>query len=462
MQRIPAAGRIDTARIDVDALKVIRRLRQFGYEAFLVGGSVRDLWLGRTPKDFDIATSASPRQIKRVFSNCRLIGRRFRLAHVFFGRKILEVSTFRALVAQSDEPADEVDEDAPEQTDLIVWDDNVFGNAEEDALRRDFTVNGLFYDPETEEVIDYVDGIADIERKIIRTIGDPGIRMREDPVRILRAVKFASRLDFEIEAATYEACVHHASEILLCSQARVNEEIMRLLSSGHAAGAVRLMWEIGVLEHLLPDLADYLAAFGKQGEDRLWRTLRALDELERDRHPITGGIVIGAAFWPVIEAEMEDPSQAALDYGLRVDHAVGSVTQKLRLPRRESALLKQVLIARRRLLSDAARKRRTPIGRMRGKAYFAGALAFCEMEMRAAGRTPEEVEAWRAQYVGPDRAEGHAAEPGAAQPAAHAAAHPEESGGEQPGGPRKRRRRRRRRGPRPGGGGEGTEPGSAD
>src|SRR5690348_8469631 len=198
---------IPVAHIDPDAIKVVRRLRRHQHTAYLVGGCVRDLLLARTPKDFDIATSATPDEIKDLFRNCRIIGRRFRLAHIFFGSKIIETSTFRA------NPREAIEGEEEENGELLIRRDNVFGSAEEDARRRDFTINGLFYDPESGNVIDYVAGLADLEQRVVRTIGDPDIRFREDPVRILRAVKFAARLGFSIEPATYAAMLAHRGEI---------------------------------------------------------------------------------------------------------------------------------------------------------------------------------------------------------------------------------------------------------
>src|SRR4029077_12735026 len=184
-------------QIDSTAQKVVRRLTRNGFSAYLVGGCVRDLLLGRKPKDFDVATSATPPEIKALFRNCRIIGRRFRLAHIFFGPKIIETSTFRANPREVEIVEGESAEATPElsEPELLIRRDNVFGTAEEDARRRDFTINGLFYDLDADRVIDYVEGLPDLERRTVRTIGDPDIRFREDPVRILRAIKFAARLD---------------------------------------------------------------------------------------------------------------------------------------------------------------------------------------------------------------------------------------------------------------------------
>ncbi|HEX7837584.1 MAG TPA: polynucleotide adenylyltransferase PcnB, partial [Kofleriaceae bacterium] len=241
---------LDRAAIDPDADRVVRKLTRAGHKAYLVGGCVRDLLVAKTPKDFDVATSATPNEIKATFRNCRIIGRRFRLAHVFFGSKIIETSTFRA------NPRDEDDHD------LLIRRDNVFGTETEDARRRDFTINGLFYDVEREEVIDHVGGLADLDAKLIRTIGDPDIRFQEDPVRILRAVKFAARLDFGFEPATWRALLRWRGEISKCAPPRLLEEIHRLMRGGAARRSFELLVETGVLAVLSPYLAGLLEGEG--------------------------------------------------------------------------------------------------------------------------------------------------------------------------------------------------------
>lgn len=234
-------------RVDPDAAKVVRRISRKGFEAYLVGGCVRDLLLGREPKDFDLATSATPDELKRLFGNCRIIGRRFRLAHIFFGPKIIETATFRRPPEQTE------DEENP-----LIWQDNEFGTAKQDALRRDFTINGLFYDLVKGEVIDNVGGLPDLRQGLIRTIGDPEVRLPEDPVRILRAVKFAARLDLSIEEQTYRAMIRHRGLIAHCSVARVLEEIYRLLRGGSAHAAFEQMHQLGILQVLFPEIAALL------------------------------------------------------------------------------------------------------------------------------------------------------------------------------------------------------------
>jgi poly(A) polymerase len=239
--------------IDPEADKVVRRLARHGYKAYLVGGCVRDLLLGRKPKDFDVATSATPKDIKQLFRNCRIIGRRFRLAHIFFGSKIIETSTFRANPRQGEEAGNDEDE-------LLIRRDNVFGSEIEDAQRRDFTMNGLFYDVEAETVIDHIGGLKDIEARRVATIGDPDVRFREDPVRILRAIKFAARLDFSIEPDTLAAAVRHRGEIAKCAPPRVLEEVYRLLRGGAARRSIELLCETGTAQVLSPQLAQLFGA----------------------------------------------------------------------------------------------------------------------------------------------------------------------------------------------------------
>lgn len=241
---------LDPSAIDADADRVVRKLTRAGYKAYLVGGCVRDLLVKRTPKDFDVATSATPNEIRATFRNSRIIGRRFRLTQVFFGSKIIETSTFRA------NPRDDDDHD------LLIRRDNVFGSETEDARRRDFTINGLFYDVEREEVIDHVGGLADLEARLIRTIGDPDVRFQEDPVRMLRAIKFAARLEFAFEPATWRALLRWRGEISKCAPPRLLEEIHRLLRGGAARRSLELLVEAGVLAVLSPHLAGLLEGPG--------------------------------------------------------------------------------------------------------------------------------------------------------------------------------------------------------
>ncbi|HMD04704.1 MAG TPA: polynucleotide adenylyltransferase PcnB [Candidatus Binatus sp.] len=251
--RILARSEHPISRRDIDAnvLKVLYRLAGAGFDAYLVGGGVRDLMLSRKPKDFDVATSAHPQQVRDLFRNSRMIGRRFRLVHVFFGRQNVEVATFRKqaeAVADTDDP--------------LIRLDNTFGTPEEDAFRRDFTVNALFYSPQTFHVIDFPGGVDDLEARLIRTIGDPEVRMREDPVRMMRAVRFAAKLGFEIEPATRAAIEHHRADLAKASVPRLVEETFKTLGQPEAAHALVLMEELGLLEYVIPILSAHLKARG--------------------------------------------------------------------------------------------------------------------------------------------------------------------------------------------------------
>lgn len=263
---------ISRKNIDRDALKVLYRLSQLGYTAYLVGGGVRDLLLGREPKDFDVGTSAKPNEVKHAFRNCFLIGRRFRLAHIRFGDKIIETATFR----RESQSVGEIIEHAAEGP----FEDNTFGTPETDAHRRDFTVNGLFYDIKDFSVIDYVGGMKDLKRGIIRTIGDPEIRFQEDPVRMMRAIKFSSRLGFKIERKTMQAIKKYHRCILNASIPRVYEEVFRLFTYGHSAEAFLKMYESGILGDLLPDLTAFIDRSGGK-RSSTFKYLKTLDEYEK-------------------------------------------------------------------------------------------------------------------------------------------------------------------------------------
>lgn len=240
---------IGRSRIHPCALKVTRTLREHGYAAFVVGGAVRDLLLGREPKDFDIATDATPEEVKQLFRRARLIGRRFQIVHVYCGADTIEVTTFRAHNPQGEEDDARVTAD-----DGVILRDNVFGAQHEDAIRRDFTVNALYYDPEREEVWDYHGGFADAKKHILRMIGDPATRFREDPVRMLRATRFAAKLDFHIDANTRAPIPDLAPMLERIPAARLFDEMMKLLLSGHAERGVRQLRAEGLHHGVLPML----------------------------------------------------------------------------------------------------------------------------------------------------------------------------------------------------------------
>src|SRR5436305_6163066 len=285
------AHTISRRRIPENVLKVLYRLHRSGYRAYLCGGSVRDLLLNGTPKDFDIATDAHPTEMRRLFRNSRIIGRRFRLVHIIFQDMLVEVATFRR------EP--ERNEDAEE---LLITDDNTFGSPLQDARRRDFTINALFYNIADFSVIDYVGGLEDLEGKRVRVIGDPDVRFREDPVRMMRAVEFASRLGFEIEPAPYDASLRHKNEFLKASAPRVSEEILDLLRRGWSRGAVRLLVDSGVLDPLLPEV--YKAIAGDRAP-YFWKMLEVLDRTVQAGRKISDPVLLSVMFLPWILQELE-------------------------------------------------------------------------------------------------------------------------------------------------------------
>jgi len=450
---------IPVDQIDADALKVVRRHTRSGYDAYLVGGCVRDLLIGRKPKDFDVATSATPTQTRAIFRNCRIIGRRFRLAHVFFGSKIIETSTFRANPREP-EVVDEnaTPEELPEgvtvtedNNELLIRHDNVFGTAEEDARRRDFTMNGLFYDVDENKVIDYVDGLPDIERRLVRTIGDPDVRFREDPVRILRAIKFASRLDFTIEDTAYEAILKHRGEIAKCAPPRVLEEIYRLLREGAGHSALRKLEETGVLGVLMPTFARRLV---EDPEERivLGRTLGVLDEHVADGLSPSNALVLGVMLAPFCaDILYDDDDTRSFDLN-GLEARIVPLLADVRPSRRDSETLRQIFIAQRRLLPPKNRRGpRRSGGRTASlvrREWFNDALLLFELMHPGAGdEIQEELARWRRLARESTISPSQNAAPGSGAPAA-------DGGDDEPEGtmvdsdPTEPRRRRRRRGGR--------------
>jgi poly(A) polymerase len=369
-------------QIDSDAAKVIQRLRRYDHLAYLVGGCVRDLLLGRKPKDFDVVTSATPQEIKRLFRNCRIIGRRFRLAHIFFGPKIIETSTFRQNPREAEEELDDGGTEA-ESGDLLIRRDNVFGTPEEDARRRDFTINGLFYDLESGQVIDHVTGLDDLKTRVVRTIGDPDIRFREDPVRILRAVKFAARCDLTIEPETYRRMMEHRQEITKCAQARVSEEFYRLLRGGAARRSMELLRETELLEILTPELARSLSQTTGDDQEmrsraRLWAYLGALDrQVERRPIPPSNALLLAALTLPALRDALDPDSTGVRDTGQLVARALQPTVERLKASRRDAELTRQILLALRYVLPSQRPNRRRP--RLAGREFLDDTLRLAEL-----------------------------------------------------------------------------------
>ncbi|MBW2463514.1 MAG: polynucleotide adenylyltransferase PcnB [Deltaproteobacteria bacterium] len=388
---------INIRNMDADAIKVIRRLNRNGHTAYLVGGGVRDLLLDTKPKDFDVATSARPEEVRRLFRNCRVIGRRFRLAHILFaGGKIIETATFRRDPGQSFEIIEgEVEvgyeheepplilvpspKDRSDDVDLLIRQDNVFGEPHEDAIRRDFTINGLFYDLENDEVIDYVGGVPDLKRQLIKTIGDPDIRLREDPIRILRAIKFSARLDLGIDPELYDAIVAHRIDLERAARPRVLEEILRLLRGGAAHRSMWLTWDTGVMAVILPELAVWLDDDADGSED-FWRRLDAIDRrISEDNRPSDAVLLSALLVGPIIEY-LED----AADSSSAFEDFFEEMALRLNFPRRLKDRIRSIVVAQGRLAKGK-------LGSLPRRDFFADAATHFAIECEAHG---EEIPEW--------------------------------------------------------------------
>jgi poly(A) polymerase len=426
--------------IDPDALRVLYRLHESNYAAYLVGGGVRDLLLGRRPKDFDVGTSAHPYQIKKLFRNCWIIGRRFRLAHVRFGEKTIEVATFRKHIGADESPDDATLEGAahgaPETSARApagapLRHENTFGTPEEDAFRRDFTINALFYDIATFSVIDFVGGLRDLQEGVIRSIGDPVVRFEEDPVRMFRAVAFASRLDFALDPPIASAIRKQRHLISLASPARLVEEFYKILRSGAAERTFRLLASHQLLEPVTPELQ------ARTGNAELWNALARLDAY-RQRYQsappaLTNPVLIGSLLVPLGLMPRRDADDAAdADDHIGGDETTGEGAEEspvlsgrprrgrwrapkppvlkigaLPVARRDTERLRQILALQRRLvdLESSPRARRALMHR----GPFGESLTWLEIH----GQAPEVLEHWRG-FIEALQATGATAEPVAA------------------------------------------------
>ena len=440
--RTVRADSIDPRQLDQDALRVISRLTRSEHQAYLVGGCVRDLLIGRVPKDFDVATDAHPRQIKRLFKNGRIIGRRFRLVHIYYGQHIIETATFRRDPfgkgpaeedpGAADAPATPEElEERGEPDDLLITEDNEFGTAEEDARRRDFTVNALFLDPIQHVIHDYVGGLEDLEAGLLRTIGDPHVRLAEDPVRILRAVKFATRLGFRIDEPTWEAMCAVAPSLSRSAPPRVLEEILRLMRSGTALGAMRMLRACGALQVILPLVDAYLGskddAADQERADTFWRLMEALDaDVHQGFLPSTP-VCLALLALRVIEREA-DPRTRTLageppDLSVVAAEVIDPLALSARIARRDAGLAKRLILHQKRFTQPASRRFR-PLLFLRSE-EFPEALDLFRIRMAARGQGWDIYEGWRARHV------------------AALEAPPEEVESERKKGRRGRRRRRR-------------------
>ncbi len=353
---------ISRANISPSALKVLYRLREAGYQGFLVGGAVRDLLLGLQPKDFDIATDAHPEEVRKIFRNCRLIGRRFHLAHVRFGQEIIEVATFRAAHTEVDEDraVDEVEHRAVDEHGRILR-DNLYGTIEEDVWRRDFTANALYYSIEDFSIWDYVGGVEDARNRVLRMIGDPETRYREDPVRMLRAARFAAKLGFTLHPGTAAPLAKLAYMLDAMPPARLFDETIKLLLAGHAFDSFELLMRLGLAPHLFPDVAAAVRKHLKSPPVRLVELgLSGTDQRVRADKPVTPVFLFAVLLWPAIlaaagapEGPMPADPQALLT---AIDEVLGRQLRRVAIPKRFSLPMRDVLMLQPRFERRSGRR----------------------------------------------------------------------------------------------------------
>jgi len=382
---------ISRVNISPNALKVLYRLKDSGYQAHMVGGGVRDLLLGREPKDFDIATDAHPEDVRRLFRNCRLIGRRFRLAHVVYGREVIEVATFRAVhESGTDSAAQQTDEGR-----LVR--DNVYGDIEGDAFRRDFTVNALYYNVADFSIIDYTSGMADIDAGLLRLIGDPDTRYREDPVRMLRVVRFATKLGFRIEASTEEPIIRLASLLGDIPPARLFDEMLKLFMSGSALDNFEMLRHYGLFGQLFPMTEQSLAYEGNYFQALVARGMENTDIRIAQGKPVTPAFLFAVFLWqPVreraaqLEAEGQHPIQALQHAGSQIISEQASV---MSTPKRFSLPMREIWMLQLRLEDMGGRRSRRMLSHPRFRAAYDFLLLRAE-----AGEVPVATGEWWTKF----------------------------------------------------------------
>jgi len=392
-----AEHNISRANISENALKVLYRLSKAGFQAYLVGGGVRDMLLGREPKDFDIATDAHPEEVKELFRNCRLIGRRFRLAHVHFGREIIEVATFRAQHGGDGEGRME---------NGMILRDNVYGTLEEDAWRRDFTVNALYYDISDFSVVDYTGGMVDLEAGRLRVIGEAPVRYREDPVRMLRAVRFAAKLGFRIDSAEEPAIRKLGPLLSEVPPARLFDEVLKLLLSGYGVETFELLRHYRLFGHLFPATEKRLRYEEEHYPHTfLIRALENTDQRIQAGKPVTPAFLFAALLWDPVraeaaalrEAEQMSPLQALQQAG---DQVVREAVQRVAFPKRFSLQSREIWEMQARL---ERRRGAQPFRLLEHKRFRAG-YDFLLLRSET-GEPVEELAQWWTRFQEADEAE---------------------------------------------------------
>ena len=438
--RIVARDAHGISRKDIspNALRVLYRLREGGFQGYLVGGAVRDLLIGGHPKDFDVATDATPEQVKSLFRNCRLIGRRFRLAHVVYGREIIEVATFRSNADDGSGDRETVDEGRLSR-------DNVYGTIEDDAIRRDFTANALYYTVEDFSVRDYVGGFEDVQARVLKLIGDPEARYREDPVRMLRAVRLASKLGFTIDAAAADPIPRMAELLSGAAPARLFDECLKMFLAGHAETSFLNLEKHGLLPALFPETAKALTT-NRSGALRtmVLKALRNTDERIAQDKPVTPAFLFAALLWPAYCRELAVLQKGGTDPLVAQQRAADRVTlhqaERIALPRRFSLPMQEIWLLQPRF-TQRVRKR---VFRLLSHPRFRAAFDFLELRESGTPEVAEDVLFWReAQLQSPEQLADRL--PGKPARGEHEGGDNEIEGeGEGGDAPRKRRRRRRR------------------
>jgi len=383
--------------ISPNALRVLYRLREGGFASYLVGGAVRDLLIGGHPKDFDVATNATPEQVKSLFRNCRLIGRRFRLAHVVYGREIIEVATFRA-------NEDDGSGDRETASEGRLSRDNVYGTIEDDAVRRDFTANALYYAIEDFSVRDYVGGFEDVQARVLKLIGDPEARYREDPVRMLRAVRLASKLEFSIDPAAAEPIPRLAPLLSGAAPARLFDECLKMFMAGHAETSFLSLERHGLLPALFPETAKALAT-NRSGALRatLMQALRSTDSRVQADKPVTPAFLFAALLWPAYCRELAVLQKAGVDPSVAQQRAADRVTlhqaERIALPRRFSLPMQEIWLLQPRF----TQRQRKRVFRLLAHPRFRAAFDFLELRQSGNPEIAEDVAFWReAQLQSPE------------------------------------------------------------
>ena len=418
-------GLIPAELLDEQAVFVVRRLQKEGHEAYLVGGCVRDLLAGLEPKDFDVATDAKPNRIKRLFRSARVIGRRFRLVHVRFpGNHIIEAATFRGDPGDEDDTEETSASDVPGDRSRRTWREsaeNIFGTAPEDAQRRDFSINALFYDPVKDEVIDWVGGLADMRAGVVRSIGDPRVRIKEDPVRMLRAVHFAERLDFDLEPELEAAIESMAGTLNEASHARLYIELVKMLTRGRAHGTFHRLYELGVLQVWLPELTAFLdlpvtwPTLGggtheeaRQGEPidapaghATWNLLGAADEWGLAAHNAPESLALAVLFGPWLRKEWRDRPGAGgrghvAAFMAHAEETFRPVALRMSVPRWACVQMRDLLWMLDDLRTPPAAKQ---MQRMMRRPTFPLALAYYRLDLLGRDGEMQKLADWR------DRAE---------------------------------------------------------